>query len=40
MAEEASFSRVLGGLHYRFDGQAGLELGRRSARLALERGIE
>ena len=40
MAEEASFSRVLGGLHYRFDGDAGLELGRRAARLALERGIE
>ena len=39
MANEASFSRVVGGLHYTFDGNAGLELGRKAGRLALERGI-
>jgi hypothetical protein len=38
-AEEASLSRVLGGLHYRFDGEAGLALGHRAGRLALRRGI-
>lgn len=38
-AEEASFSRIVGGLHYRFDGNAGLELGRRAGKLALRRGI-
>jgi hypothetical protein len=36
-AEEAAFSRVLGGIHYRFDGDAGLAQGRGVARLALER---
>lgn len=41
IAAEASFSRVVGGLHYRFDGDAGLELGRKTARLALlRRGLE
>lgn len=30
-AEEAAFSRVLGGIHFRFDGEAGLELGRQVA---------
>lgn len=41
VAAEASLSRVLGGLHYRFDGEAGLELGRQAGRLALERrGLE
>ena len=39
MANEASFSRVVGGLHYTFDGDAGLELGRKAGRLALKRGI-
>lgn len=29
MANEASFSRVVGGLHYTFDGDAGLALGRK-----------
>lgn len=38
-AREASLSRVLGGLHYRFDGEAGLRLGRRAGRLALRRGL-
>ena len=39
MAEEASYSRVVGGLHYTFDGNAGLELGRKAGRLALRRGV-
>lgn len=40
-AQEASLSRVYGGLHYRFDGEAGLTIGRRAALLAiLRRGIE
>lgn len=34
-------SRVNGGLHYRFDGEGGLTIGRSAARLALERrGLE
>jgi hypothetical protein len=37
-AQEASISRVYGGLHYRFDGVAGLALGRLAAGLALSRG--
>ena len=41
VAEEANMSRVIGGLHYRFDGDDGLSLGRATAQLALERrGIE
>lgn len=40
MAREASESRIVGGLHYRFDGNAGLELGRKAARLTLRRGFE
>jgi TolB-like protein/Flp pilus assembly protein TadD len=41
MAKEASMSRVYGGLHYRFDGEGGLTIGRSVARLALERrGLE
>lgn len=35
LAEEAAYSRVLGGIHYRFDGEAGLVLGRGIADLAL-----
>ncbi len=35
MAEEASLSRLYAGIHYRFDMEAGLELGRRAAALAL-----
>jgi membrane-associated phospholipid phosphatase len=38
IAQEASISRVYGGLHYRFDGEAGVALGRLAARLALSRG--
>jgi hypothetical protein len=34
-------ARIYGGLHYRFDGDGGLKIGRSAARLALERrGIE
>ena len=41
LADEASTSRFYGGLHYRFDGDAGLALGRAAARVALERrGLE
>lgn len=41
IAQEASMSRVHGGLHYRFDGDDGLTLGRAAARLALtRRGLE
>ncbi len=38
MAEEASISRVYGGIHYRFDCDLGLEGGRSIAALALLRG--
>lgn len=34
-AEEAALSRLLGGIHYRFDNDQGLALGRRIAALAL-----
>lgn len=37
MAEEASMSRVYGGIHYRFDGARGLEAGYAIGRLAAER---
>ena len=41
VAQEATLSRVLGGLHYRFDGEGGLSLGRNAAALALtRRGLE
>jgi hypothetical protein len=35
-ADEAALSRVYGGIHYNFDGTAGLELGRRLAHWILE----
>jgi PAP2 superfamily len=38
-AREASLSRIIGGLHYPFDGEAGLKLGRKAGRLALRRGL-
>lgn len=39
--QEASMSRVYGGLHYRFDGVAGLAIGHGAARLGLQRrGLE
>ena len=34
-AEQAALSRVYGGIHYRFDGDAGLELGRQVAQWAI-----
>ena len=41
VAQEASLSRVIGGLHYRFDGDGGLALGKAAAALALaRRGLE
>jgi len=41
LANEASTSRFYAGLHYRFDGDAGLELGRAAGRIALSRrGLE
>lgn len=41
VAQEASMSRVMGGLHYRFDGDGGLAIGHAAARLALQRrGLE
>jgi hypothetical protein len=36
-AEEAAMSRLYGGIHFRSDNEAGLELGRRIGRLVLER---
>jgi len=35
VAQEASLSRLYAGIHYRFDFERGLELGRRAAALAL-----
>ena len=41
VSQEASMSRVIGGLHYRFDGEGGLAIGHGAARLALtRRGLE
>jgi membrane-associated phospholipid phosphatase len=41
VAQEASMSRVYGGLHYRFDGDGGLSIGHSAAALALQRrGLE
>jgi membrane-associated phospholipid phosphatase len=36
-AEEASVSRIYGGIHFRFDGAEGLKLGRSVAALAIEK---
>ena len=35
LADDAAFSRVVGGIHYRFDGEIGLEIGRAVAAWAL-----
>jgi hypothetical protein len=35
LAQEASLSRLYAGIHYRFDMEAGLALGRRAAAKAL-----
>ncbi len=37
LAEQAAYSRLLGGIHFRSDNDAGLVLGRRIAALAVER---
>ena len=37
VADEGSMSRVIGGLHFRFDGDGGLSIGRDAAQLALQR---
>jgi membrane-associated phospholipid phosphatase len=37
LADEAALSRVYGGIHYRFDGETGLALGRRIAAYAIEK---
>jgi hypothetical protein len=39
MIEEAGMSRIWAGLHYRFDCEAGQELGRQVARYVLEHGV-
>lgn len=39
LADEAALSRVVGGIHYRFDGEAGLALGRTVAAWALARDV-
>jgi hypothetical protein len=39
MAEEAGLSRVYGGIHYRFDMTAGLELARQITALALSKDV-
>jgi membrane-associated phospholipid phosphatase len=40
MAEESARSRIYGGIHYSFDGTAGLELGQKIARLHLKRAFK
>jgi membrane-associated phospholipid phosphatase len=39
LAEQAALSRVYGGIHYRFDGEVGVALGRTIARHALEHDV-
>ena len=36
LAEQAAHSRIYAGIHDRFDGETGLEVGRRVARLVLD----
>jgi len=40
MSDQAAESRILGGIHYRFDADAGLVLGRRIGQLALSHDVE
>jgi membrane-associated phospholipid phosphatase len=40
LAEEAALSRIYGGIHYRFDGEAGLALGRAVAAWALAHDVK
>ena len=39
-ARQVSYSRILGGVHYRFSNEAGDELGRKVAKLTLERALQ
>ena len=39
-AQEVSDSRIYGGVHFRFSNEAGEEIGRRAARLVLERALQ
>lgn len=39
-ARQVSYSRILGGVHYRFSNEAGEELGRKLAKLTLERALQ
>jgi hypothetical protein len=38
-AQEVSDSRTYGGVHYRFSNEAGADIGRRAARMVLERAM-
>ena len=38
-AQEVSDSRIYGGVHYRFSNEAGEQIGRRAARMVLERAL-
>ncbi len=39
-AQEVSDSRIFGGVHYRFSNEAGEQIGRRAARMVLERALQ
>jgi hypothetical protein len=40
MAEQAALSRLYGGIHYRFDDDTGLAMGRAVARQALQSDVD
>jgi membrane-associated phospholipid phosphatase len=40
LAVEAAWSRVYGGIHYLFDGEAGVDLGRKVAAWAIARDVK
>jgi hypothetical protein len=39
LVQQVSDSRMLGGVHYRFSNEAGEEIGRRAARIAIEKAL-
>ena len=39
-AREVSDSRIYGGVHYRFSNEAGEQIGRRAARMVLDRAMQ
>jgi hypothetical protein len=39
-AQEVSDSRIYGGVHFRFSNEAGEQIGRRAARMVLERAMQ